>query len=107
MGPTALLPLQRRCAEDFLPLKILTASAGFEPANLGTYIVVVLVSHKLPLVDSRGDEKANQKASFYGICLTFQAVISLHYTFFFWLMYAWFYAYNISVIISCLHNQYL
>ena len=44
-------------------------------------VVVVLVNHDLPLVDSRGDEKAHQKASFYGICLTFQAVISLHYTF--------------------------
>jgi len=25
-----------------------------------------------------------EKASFYGICLTFQAVISLHYTFYFY-----------------------
>ena len=47
-------------------------------------VVVVLVNHNLPLVDSRGDEKAHQKASFYGICLTFQAVISLHYTFYFY-----------------------
>jgi len=44
-------------------------------------VVVVLVSHNLPLLGSRGDEKAHQKASFYGICLTFEAVISLHYTF--------------------------
>ena len=44
-------------------------------------VVVVLGNHNLPLVDSRGDKKAHQKASFYGICLTFQAVISLHYTF--------------------------
>ena len=44
-------------------------------------VVVVLLNHTLPLVDSR-DEKAHQKASFYGICLTFQAVISLHYTFY-------------------------
>ena len=37
MGPTALLPLRRRrCAEDFFALKNPTASAGFEPANLGT-----------------------------------------------------------------------
>jgi hypothetical protein len=35
MGPTALLPSEGRRAEDFSPLKILTASAGFEPANLG------------------------------------------------------------------------
>jgi hypothetical protein len=51
-------------------------------------IVVVLVNHNLPLVESRGDEKAHQKASFYGIrlCLTFQAVISLHYTFHFYLV---------------------
>ena len=35
MGPTALLPLRRK-AEDFLALKNPTASAGFEPANLGT-----------------------------------------------------------------------
>jgi hypothetical protein len=27
-------------------------------------VVVVLVNHSLPLVDSRGDEKAHQKASF-------------------------------------------
>jgi hypothetical protein len=27
-------------------------------------VVVVLVSHNLPLVDSRGDEKAHQKAIF-------------------------------------------
>jgi len=47
-------------------------------------VVVVLVNHSLPLVDSRGDEKAHQKASFYGICLVFQAVISLHYTFYFY-----------------------
>jgi len=43
-------------------------------------VVVVLVNHKLKLVDSRGDERAHQKARFYGICLTFQVVISLHYT---------------------------
>jgi hypothetical protein len=30
-------------------------------------VVVVSVNHSLPLVDSRGDEKAHQKASFYGI----------------------------------------
>jgi hypothetical protein len=47
-------------------------------------VVVVLVNHNLPLVDSRGDTKADQEASFYGICLTFQAVISLHYTFYFY-----------------------
>ena len=35
MGPTALLPLRRR-AEDFFALKNPTASAGLEPANLGT-----------------------------------------------------------------------
>jgi hypothetical protein len=46
-------------------------------------VVVVLVNHNLPLGDSSVDEKAHQKASFYGICLTFQAVISLHYTFYF------------------------
>jgi len=40
-------------------------------------IVVVLVNRNLPLVDSRGDEKA----SFYEVYLTFQAVISLHYIF--------------------------
>ena len=30
-------------------------------------VAVVLVNLNLPLVDSRGDEKAHQKASFYGI----------------------------------------
>jgi len=29
-------PSEGRHAEDFSPLKVLTASAGFEPANLGT-----------------------------------------------------------------------
>jgi len=36
MGPTALLPFEGRRAEDFFTLKNPTASAGFEPANLGT-----------------------------------------------------------------------
>jgi hypothetical protein len=36
MGPTALLPSEGRRAEDFFALKNLTASAGFEPVNLGT-----------------------------------------------------------------------
>ena len=36
MGPTALLPFEGRRAEDFFALKNLTASAGFEQANLGT-----------------------------------------------------------------------
>jgi hypothetical protein len=35
MGQKALLPLRSR-AEDFFALKNPTASAGFEPANLGT-----------------------------------------------------------------------
>ena len=35
MGPTALLPFEGRRAEDFFTLKNPTASAGFEPANLG------------------------------------------------------------------------
>ena len=37
MGPTALLPLRRKaCWGFFSPIKNPTASAGFEPANLGT-----------------------------------------------------------------------
>ena len=36
MGQTALLPSEGRRAEDFFALKSPTASAGFEPANLGT-----------------------------------------------------------------------
>ena len=37
MGPTKLLlPSEGRRAEDFFALKNPTASAGFEPANLGT-----------------------------------------------------------------------
>ena len=37
MGPMALLPLRRKaCWGFFSPLKNPTASAGFEPANLGT-----------------------------------------------------------------------
>jgi len=52
--------------------------------DLMMVVVIAPVTHNLPLVDSRGDEKAQQKASFYGMCLTFQAVISLHYTFYFY-----------------------
>ena len=36
MGQTALLPSEGRRAEDFFALKNPTASAEFEPANLGT-----------------------------------------------------------------------
>jgi len=36
MGPTALLPLQRKACWGFFHPKNPTASAGFEPANLGT-----------------------------------------------------------------------
>jgi hypothetical protein len=36
MGPTALLPLRRKASWGFFRPKNLTASAGFEPANLGT-----------------------------------------------------------------------
>jgi len=49
MGPTALLPLR---AEDFFALKNPTASAGFEPANLGSkgqhrsiYIYIYIYTH--------------------------------------------------------------
>ena len=47
-------------------------------------VVVVLVNHNLPIVESKGEEKAHQKASVYGICLTFQAVKSPHYIFYFY-----------------------
>jgi hypothetical protein len=36
MGQTALLPLRRKECWGFFRPKIPTASAGFEPANLGT-----------------------------------------------------------------------
>ena len=36
MGPTALLPLRRKACWEFFRPKNPTASAGFEPANLGT-----------------------------------------------------------------------
>ena len=36
MGPTALLPLRRKARWGFFRLKNPAASAGFEPANLGT-----------------------------------------------------------------------
>ena len=41
MGPTALLPFRRKACSGFFfsPWKILTASAGFEPANLGCWCV--------------------------------------------------------------------
>jgi hypothetical protein len=61
----------------------MTLDRFFKTKNL-MMVVVVLVYHNLPLVDSRGDEEANHKVSYYGLCLTFQAVISLHYTFYFY-----------------------
>jgi len=36
MGPTVLLPLRRKACSGFFHPKNPTASAGFEPANLGT-----------------------------------------------------------------------
>jgi len=36
MGPTALFPLRRKASWGFFRSKNPTASAGFEPANLGT-----------------------------------------------------------------------
>ena len=36
MGPLALLPLRRKACWGFFRPKNPTASAGFEPANLGT-----------------------------------------------------------------------
>ena len=36
MGQILLLPLRRKEAEDFYARKNPTASAGFEPASLGT-----------------------------------------------------------------------
>ena len=36
MGPTTLLPLRRKACWEFFSFKNPTASAGFEPANLGT-----------------------------------------------------------------------
>ena len=36
MGPTALLSLRRKACWEIFPPKNPTASAGFEPANLGT-----------------------------------------------------------------------
>ena len=54
------------------------------PKKKKNLMMVVSVNHNLPLVDSGRDMKTHQKASFYGICLTFQAVISLHYTFYFY-----------------------
>jgi hypothetical protein len=70
MGPTALLPLRRKACCGFLfALKNPTASAVFEPANLGTktteaarvdmffkYLLITLVSHTdhLPQVVTAG-----------------------------------------------------
>jgi len=36
MGPTALLPLRRKACCGYFSPKNPTASAGFEPANLGS-----------------------------------------------------------------------
>jgi len=47
MGPTALLPLRRKACWEFFRSKNPTASAGFEPANLGTKD-----QHATPIPDS-------------------------------------------------------
>ena len=57
MGPTALLPLRRKACCGFFRPKNPTASAGFEPANLGTK-----GQHAIPIriKFSRGDSNAVQ-----------------------------------------------
>jgi len=45
-----------------------------------------------------------EKASFYGICLTFQAVISLHYTFYFYFGYLKKYCHNLCPHMNTQHT---
>ena len=47
MGPTALLPLRRKACWGFFRPKNATASAGFEPANLGTKDQQATLDHRL------------------------------------------------------------
>ena len=49
MGPTAVLPLRRKACWGFFRPKNPTASAGFEPANLGTK-----GQHGIPKVEKSG-----------------------------------------------------
>ena len=62
MGPTALLPPEGRRAEDFFALKNPTASAGFEPANLGIKASTLPLDHR-----SRGKDMETEKA--LGLCV--------------------------------------
>ena len=51
MGPTALFPLRRKACWGFFRPKNPTASAGFEPANLGTKGQHATPRQPKPLVD--------------------------------------------------------
>ena len=46
IGPTTLLPLQRKACWGFFRPKNPTASAGFEPANLGTKASTLPIDHR-------------------------------------------------------------
>jgi hypothetical protein len=55
MGQTALLPLRRKACWGFFRLKNPTASAGFEPANLGTKGQHATPRPPKPLVEQIGE----------------------------------------------------
>jgi len=66
MGPTALLPLRRKACWGFFRFKNPTASAGFEPTNLGTKGSTLPLDHR-----SRTSilQYKNFRASFMGVSL--------------------------------------
>jgi hypothetical protein len=70
-------------------------------------VAVVLVNHSLPLVDSRGDEKAHQEASFYGMShLPSSNISPLHFLFLFWLVNVCMYDF-MHIILVLLYHVYI
>ena len=57
MGPTALLPLRRKACWGFFRPKNPTASAGFEPANLGTKGQHATSRPPKPMINKLWDKK--------------------------------------------------
>ena len=70
MGPTALLPpSEGRRAEEFFVLKNPTASAGFEPAKLGTKGQHATSRPPKPLQASLWKQNAEIKEDRDGMCV--------------------------------------
>jgi hypothetical protein len=60
MGPTALLLFRRKACRGFFRPKILTTSAGFEPANLGTKGLHATLRAPKPLFHKCGENKTEK-----------------------------------------------